>query len=238
LAGAGVRDSPGTDLRDLISLLAGAAEAAYPGPAVGDCDIPAAVAKLKLGNLTQRAFLSAARGHVEDSVGTSVPYPLGASAPDPSITTNMIVAGLLATRDVVVLRVGVSKSDGSKQGGDTLAGPCRESVAFKALQRYYSSDEPKAREFLDVAVGVLRDIHTVSVHPVCVCVLASCDSLPDGPPSCCLCALGCEGTVTVPTLSPCVQVLFRLHPASVPAPAHPDVSPGTTGSVPEGDVEA
>jgi hypothetical protein len=91
------------ELRDLISLLAGAAEAAYPGPEVHGCNIPAAVAKLKSGT-TQRAFLSAARGHVQDSAATSVPYPLG-SAPDAAITTTAVVAGLLATRDVVVLRL-------------------------------------------------------------------------------------------------------------------------------------
>jgi hypothetical protein len=114
--------SLGTDLRDLISLLAAAAVAAYPGPGVQECNIPAAVDKLKSGTVAQRAFLSAARGHVQDSAATSVPYPLG-SAPDPAITTTVVVAGLLATRDVVMLRLGVPKADAGKPGGDTLWGP-------------------------------------------------------------------------------------------------------------------
>lgn len=163
--------SLGTDLRDLISLLAAAAVAAYPGPGVQECNIPAAVDKLKSGTVAQRAFLSAARGHVQDSAATSVPYPLG-SAPDAAITTTVVVAGLLATRDVVMLRLGVPKADAGKPGGDTLVGPVRESVAFGALKRYYSSSDPKAIAFLDAAVEVLRDIKAVSVHPVCTSTMS------------------------------------------------------------------
>lgn len=161
--------SLGTDLRDLISLLAAAAVAAYPGPGVQECNIPAAVDKLKSGTVAQRAFLSAARGHVQDSAATSVPYPLG-SAPDAAITTTVVVAGLLATRDVVMLRLGVPKADAGKPGGDTLVGPVRESVAFGALKRYYSSSDPKAIAFLDAAVEVLRDIKAVlyRLHPALV----------------------------------------------------------------------
>jgi hypothetical protein len=190
-----LKDVKSPSIAPLVSLIHDLAEAAFP-KSTESVAVDAAVRVVSGESSTNQSLLSGAITLVNDVVAPGYPLVLSGaqsaaeSAPE-EYSDRDLAAGLLAARDVIVLR-SVASLD-THVGGDTVQRPLRECITFQALLKYYRMEDGGATRLLDASVAVLKVVkevrYTLRRHCQCSCSCATPHTTRDSLPACAVAAL-------------------------------------------------